>query len=115
VSTNRPTSGPGSAPAPLKPFPLNDEAYVVRQLASGAWCVVDRSGPSRLTPPLPKGAPSGAKGDPCSRPGVDGRDPMEAMEASAKDRQTFAEKLDPDGHVLFLAVARSELAALGIR
>lgn len=95
--------GPDPAnPTRVKPAALDSAAYVLRQMRpDGPWLVVDRSGPSRLTIPV-------------ARPGVDGRDPMEAMQESADRRQEFVETLRPDDHVLFLAVPRAELAEYGI-
>lgn len=80
---------------------LDSAAYVIRQTTpNGPWTIVDRSGPAR----------SGHS----SRPFPDGSDPMAAMEESAKDRQEVAERLQPDGHVLFMAVRKAELHEYGI-
>lgn len=92
-------------PDPANPYRtrrvlLNAPAYVLRQMQpNGPWCIVDNASPSRLG---------------LARPLVDGRNPMEAMEESAGQRQRVAERLHPDGHVLFMAVAHSELTEFGI-
>lgn len=90
-------------PAKLKPAPLDSKAYVLSQTRpDGPWMIVDRSGSSRLVKPE-------------ARPGVDGVEPMDAMRASAERRQEVGERLNPDGHVLFVAASLAELAEYRIR
>lgn len=94
-------------PTKARPAVRDSKAYVLSQTRpDGPFYVVDRSGPSRLTD---------AKGVPLDRPGVNGRDPMEAMQESAERRQRFAERITTeDDHVLFIAVTAAELVEFGV-